>query len=403
MRGLFKYGYTAFVYLYYVAIKLASCFAPKARLWLKGREDIWNRIGYVDLKNCIWFHASSLGEFEQISFLIKRVREEFPDQKILVSFFSPSGYEYRKDFQFADVVCYIPWEFESDIDRFIDIVSPKIVFWVRYDFWECVLTKLKTKNIPVILLNGVFRFNYSSVYQYQLKRVLPLFSELYVINSNCQLVLNELGFNSEIISDTRFDRMEEIRNQDWSENTIEQFIGSRPVYVFGSIWPSDIEFISKLQQGDEQWIIVPHEVDEKNISEIQSKLAGSKLFNDELQDIKGSRILILNKIGLLSKLYRYASVVYVGGGFGKVVHSLVEPLAYACPIVIGTNISKSEEAIDLLAEGLVYQTNGHDLSQKLFEASTEKDIMKSLRRNYFQGKIGSTDKIMNLYLKNSDI
>jgi 3-deoxy-D-manno-octulosonic-acid transferase len=197
--------------------------------------------------------------------------------------------------------------------------------------------------------------------------------------------------------------MEEIRNQDWSENTIEQFIGSSPVYVFGSIWPSDIEFISKLQQGDEQWIIVPHEVDEKNILEIQSKFAASRLFTDELQDIKGSRILILNKIGLLSKLYRYASVVYVGGGFNKVVHSLVEPLAYACPIVIGTNISKSEEAIDLLAEGLVYQTNGHNLSQKMQDANAENDIMKSLRRNYFQRKIGSTDKIMNLYLKNSDI
>jgi 3-deoxy-D-manno-octulosonic-acid transferase len=403
MRVLFKYGYTAFVYLYYAAIKLASCFVPKARLWLKGREDIWSRIGNADLKNCIWFHASSLGEFEQISFLVKRVREEFPDQKILVSFFSPSGYEQRKNFQFADAVCYIPWEFEADVDRFLDIVCPQIVFWVRYDFWECILTKLKAKNVPVILLNGVFRSNYSSVYQYQLKRVLPLFSDLYVINSNSQLVLKEMEFNSEIMSDTRFDRMEEIRNQEWSEITIEQFIATSPVYVFGSTWPSDIEFVSKLEQGDEQWIIVPHEVDEKNISEIQAKFMGSRLFTDELQDIKGSRILILNKIGLLSKLYRYASAVYVGGGFNKVVHSLVEPLAYACPIVIGTNTSKSEEAIDLLNEGLVYQTNGHDLSQKLLEASTEKDIMKSLRRNYFQEKIGSTDKIMNLYLKNSDI
>ncbi|MFY7861069.1 MAG: 3-deoxy-D-manno-octulosonic acid transferase, partial [Chitinophagales bacterium] len=364
MSRLFKYGYTAFVYLYYAAIKLVSWFFPKAHLWLKGREDVWARIGNIDLKNCIWFHASSLGEFEQISFLIKRIREELPNQKILVSFFSPSGYEHRKDFQYADAVCYLPWDFEADVERFLDIVSPKIVFWVRYDFWECMLTKLKTKSVPVILLNGVFRSNYSSLYQFQLKRILPLFSQLYVINSNSQLILNEFGFNAEIMADTRFDRMDEIRNQEWSENVIEQFIGTNPVYMFGSAWSSDIEFISKLKQGNEQWIIVPHEVDEKNISDIQAKFEGSRLFTDKLQDIKDSHILILNKIGLLSKLYRYASVVYVGGGFNKVVHSLVEPLAYACPIVIGTNISKSEEAIDLLNEGLVYQTNGDDLSQK---------------------------------------
>ncbi len=391
--------YNAFLALYYFGVWLFSLKNAKAKQWIKGRKTTHKYLSNFRDTNCLWFHASSLGEFEQISFLIETIKQKFPREKILVTFFSPSGYEMKKNFPFADHILYLPFDFFNSIKPFIDSIQPKMVFWVRYEFWINTLEYLKEKNIPLILLNGVFRKNISFLYKPYLKSCLRSFSEIAVINKSSQENLDVLGFSSTVIYDTRFSRMRQVAQNAFEDKIIQHFVQAERVVICGSIWANDDEILHSTIQHrkDIHWILAPHEVDAPRIAQLLSSYPHAQKYSQYEESIP-TNILIIDCIGLLARLYRYADLAYVGGGFNKVVHSLVEPLAYSLPVIIGKNIAKSEEAIDFLHLGFVRKITSNEEFQSVLNDLLANDnlIIRKEKKHYFDQRVDSIDKILNL-------
>lgn len=390
-------AYNLFIYGYYLVIKLATFFSPKARLWVNGRKETFDIIKQSNLKNCIWLHASSLGEFEQISYLIEQIKKRYPNEKILVSFFSPSGYEIKKNFSHADVVVYLPFDFKARMDKFIEIIDPKLVFWVRYEFWLNTLASLNEKNIPTYLLNAVFRENTSIFYKPILTKALSYFTKIYVISEQSKVNLEKLGFDSDILYDTRYDRMAQVVQMPFVDNIIQTFAKNEKLVICGSTWKSDDDVISKTinSSKDIQWILIPHEINKERIEQLCEIYPEAQLYTDYDPNNK-TKILIVNTMGYLSKIYRYADAIYVGGGFGKVVHSIVEPLAYSLPIIVGKNIAKSEEASEFVHHKLVKQIiNSRQFNQEVYQILSQDNLPENKRkRKIFVNRQGSVDKLL---------
>lgn len=397
-----SFVYSLFLRLYYIGIQLFSLMNGKAKLWLTGRREQEQKWRNSSLKNCIWFHTSSLGEFEQVSYLIETIKSKYPSEKILVTFFSPSGYEVKKNFKYADEALYLPFDFKDNVNSFIVTVQPKLVFWVRYEFWLNTLTKLKEDKIPVILLNGVFRNNISFLYKLYLKKCLRCFSEIAVINTQSQENLNELGFSSSLIYDTRYSRMNQVLQSPFEDKIIQHFVHHDKVVVCGSIWSKDDEILTNSinEHQDIRWILVPHEVDHRRIKELSMRYPNAQLYSS-YDENKTNQILIIDCIGLLSRVYRFADLAYVGGGFNKVVHSLVEPLAYSLPIIIGPRIEKSEEAKDFVALGFAKKIRTSFEFEKELSSALTIDLTNSRkqRQTFFSERVDSIDKILDLAKK----
>jgi 3-deoxy-D-manno-octulosonic-acid transferase len=396
------YLYKVFLYLYYYVVYFLAIKNIKAKQWIEGRKNFKSKIDGLGLNNCIWFHASSLGEFEQISYLIETIRKNHPHEKLLVSFFSPSGYEMKKNFQYADHVMYLPFDFESDVRYFIETIQPTLVFWVRYEFWLNVLSELKTRDIPVILLNGVFRSNTSLFYKPYQKKCLACFTEIGVINQNSKLNLEQLGFSSTIIADTRYGRMKQIVQVPFEDHVIQDFVNHDKVIICGSIWSNDDEIIRKkiIACSDMQWILVPHEVHASRVQELQDQFPTAQRYSQYDSSVK-TNILIIDMIGILSRLYRFADIAYVGGGFDKVVHSLVEPLAYSLPIIIGKNIEKSEEAKEYVALNFASQVFTPSEFSNTIDSilSTDQSETKRQKIEYFADHANSMEIILRMMTK----
>ncbi|MCE2961896.1 MAG: 3-deoxy-D-manno-octulosonic acid transferase [Chitinophagales bacterium] len=391
--------YNAFLVFYYFAVWLFSSKNAKAKQWIEGRKTTHSYLSNFRDTNCLWFHASSLGEFEQISFLIETIKQKFPHEKILVTFFSPSGYEMKKNFPFADHILYLPFDFFSSIKPFIECIQPKMVFWVRYEFWLNTLEYVREKDIPLILLNGVFRNNISFLYKPYLKSCLRSFSEIAVINKSSQLNLDALGFCSTVIYDTRYSRMRQVALNPFEDKIIQHFVQTEKVVICGSIWANDDEILNTTirHRNDIHWILAPHEVDDSRIAQLLSYYPHAQKYS-QYEESKPTNILIIDCIGLLARLYRYADLAYVGGGFNKVVHSLVEPLAYSLPVIIGKNITKSEEAIDFIQLGFVRKITSDQEFQSALNALLANDNLsiRKEKEHYFEQRVDSIDKILNL-------
>lgn len=395
-------GYNLFLIVYRFGLGIASLFLPKAKLWVEGRKQIWQDISKKEIKGCIWFHAASLGEFEQISYLIQRYRAENPSAIILLTFYSPSGYEVKKNYSYADIVTYLPFDFTRNIDRFLATVQPQMVLWVRYEFWMNMLVEIHRRDIPLYLLNGVFRQSILPFYLPILKKSLAQFSKLYTINLASQVALKKWGYDSEILPDTRYDRMQSVAKEEFLDTIIAHFIENKNVLISGSTWLMDEQIIQGSLTAMDKWIIVPHEVHEDRIVQIVQIFPDSQRYS-QYDKNRDSNVLIIDTIGMLSKIYRYATIVYVGGGFDKVVHSLVEPLAYSKPIIIGQNIAKSEEAKAYTQDGIAVQIgNSEEMKnaiQRIMSGNREQDTQR--RKEYFDAHTGSTDKIIELLKKNT--
>lgn len=402
MPFFYHFCYSIFLRLYYCTAYVLSFFQKKAYLWIDGRRELTSLLSNRDLTGCLWFHASSLGEFEQVSFVIEKIKETYPHEKILVSFFSPSGYEMRKNFKYADAVIYLPFDFKKDVRQFLEIIRPKIVIWVRYEFWYHTLSEIKKRGIPLYLLNGVFRDRVSCLYRPILIRSLSCFSKIFVINEASKSIVAKFGYSAILLPDTRYDRVHSISNKPFEDSIISDFCsGDLKVVVCGSTWPRDEFYIKEVISSDTKWIIVPHEINQRHLDFIAKLFPRSQRYT-QYQKNSPSNILIIDTIGLLSRVYRYADLVYVGGGFNKVVHSLSEPLVYGHPIIIGRNIEKSEEAKTYLALSLIYQIHSPAEFRKRVESLlVEKgDSDREKREHYFQSQLGSTDKLMNLIVNN---
>ena len=361
--------YSLGIYLYALLVRLVAALGHrKARAMVRGQHDTWRilREKIDPTARYVWFHAASLGEFEQGLPLIERLRREQPSRKILLTFFSPSGYEVRKDYKGADVVCYLPFDSPTAARRFIKWARPEMAFFIKYEFWRNYIDVLSKKSIPIYSVSSIFRPGqiFFRWYGRKYARCLRRITHFFVQNERSVELLRTIGVqdNVTIVGDTRFDRVIDIRNNARPLPLVEQFTRAKEdsnaapfVLVAGSSWQPDEDIILDYvnRHPDLRLVIAPHVVNNAHIQEIEQKLTTPALRYSQatLENVDDYRVLIIDGYGLLSSIYRYATVAYVGGGFGVGIHNVPEAAVYGIPVVIGPNHQRFAEAMALIANG----------------------------------------------------
>ena len=401
-------------FLYSIAIRLYSGFVAlasllgneKAKLWWNGRKNQWKNLISVNKNDeWIWIHVSSLGEFEQGLPVIESLKSDFPKYKLLLTFFSPSGYEPRKNFQLADKVAYMPSDTLHNAKRLIKNFNIKAAFFVKYDFWFNYMKVLKKNNIPLYYISALlhpdhyfFKF-YSSWFRKQLRNV----SHFFVQNEETAKLLKYIGLeNATVTGDTRFDRVYEIAKQSKSFPEIENFIAGRHCIIAGSSWPADERFIipfSKKMPDNYCLIIAPHDISDSHIKQITSQLDNYVLYSQQsTANGKQPTVLVINTIGILKQIYKYARFAYVGGGFMSSIHNTQEALVFGCPVVVGPKYHKFVEAVDLVRDGGMFSVNNQQEFDEIFEKLMNDDSFynkaSGICQDYIQLSIGATEKIM---------
>lgn len=364
-------------------------------------------------KDNVWIHCASVGEFEQGRPLMESIRRQYPHCNIILTFFSPSGYEVRKDYDGADYVFYLPMESRENARRFITAIQPKLVLWIKYEFWYCYLTELKTQNIPVLMVAGLFREGqpffkwYGSIW----RAMLHCFYHFFLQNEKSIELLKTVGIsnNTSLGGDTRFDRVIEIAGQFEPIPLIEQFCGSSKVIVLGSTWESDeAEWTHYVKIHPEiKFIFAPHEIDSVTISDLQKEFPGAILFSALKQGgADGSaHVLIIDNFGMLSRLYHYAHITYVGGGFNASgIHNVLEAAVHGKPVIHGPEYEKFAEVVELVETGAgICIENALELEKVLDELWSNKQLLETkseTARRYVHSKAGATKKIMDFIQEN---
>ena len=406
--------YSIAIRSYSGAIAIASLFGnKKAQLWWKGRKNQWENLKSVNKNDeWIWVHVSSLGEFEQGLPVIERLKQNFPKYKILLTFFSPSGFEPRKNFQLADKVAYMPSDTMSNAKKLIKNFNIKAAFFVKYDFWFNYMKVLKKNNIPLYYISALLHKDhyffkpYSFWFRKQLKNV----THYFVQNDETAQLLKSIDINDVTITgDTRFDRVFEIARQSQSFPEIENFINGRQCIIAGSSWQPDEKLLipfSKEMPDNYCLIIAPHDISDSHIKQITSQLDDYVLYS-QLTTVNGQqssngnkncKVLIIDAIGILKKIYKYARFAYVGGGFMSSIHNTQEALVFGCPVVIGPKYHKFVEAVDLVEAGGMFSVSNKKEFDNIFEQLMNDedfyDKASGICQDYIQLSIGATDKIV---------
>jgi 3-deoxy-D-manno-octulosonic-acid transferase len=386
-------------------VKLLALFSPKMKLFVDGRKEVFSilksKINTTD--KTIWFHAASLGEYEQGLPVIEKIKVQYPNHKIVVTFFSPSGYEVRKNNTVADATVYLPLDTKSNAQKFIKAINPELVFFIKYEYWPNYLNKLKKLEIKTYLISGIFRENQAFFKWYGgfYRNALKTFDYFFVQNESSKNLIQSIGFNNVKISgDTRFDRVIAILERDNSLDFIEQFKDNKTTIVIGSSWPKDenllVNYINNAQ-SNLKFIIAPHNIKSEQIANLKSQITKSTiLFSENVEtrhalSIQEKNVFIIDTIGILTKIYSYADIAYVGGGFGNPgVHNILEPATFGVPIVIGPNYSHFAEAIALVhQEGCVSISNQNELDEAFDNLISNEDV------RHEKGHICSTFVQMN--------
>jgi len=414
---LSKFLYNLFLFLYSCGIRVAAIANPKARKWIIGRHNIFATINSkLKTQNSkpIWMHCASLGEFEQGRPLLEELKAINPKQKIVLTFFSPSGYEVMKDYKGADYVFYLPMDSPANAKKFLDAVNPSLVLWVKYEYWFYYLTEIKRRNIAALLVSGIFRNNqpffkwYGDIW----RKMLESFTYFFVQNKESQQLLATLGFKEQVTlnGDTRFDRVLEIADSFTPVAGIEKFCGDSQVIVAGSTWEEDeIELLHFVNvHKNVKFIIAPHDIDKANIKDVKDEFPRS-IFYSELENQQQTTIndqhlapnvLIIDNIGMLSRLYKYATVTYVGGGYGADgVHNVLEPAVYGKPVVFGPVYEKFDEAIGLVNAGGAISIDGGPVKveavlNSLLHDEAERKKMGAAAKKFVGDNAGASKKII---------
>ena len=407
--GLFIYNFS--IWFYHFIVWACSAWNNKAKLFTKGRENIFDKIKDKiagNNKKVAWFHCSSLGEFEQARPVIEGFKKINPDFFIFITFFSPSGYEARKNYNGADAVFYLPKDTLSNAERLIDITKPVIAYFVKYDFWFHYLSTLKKNNVPAILFSANFRENqlffkpYGSFY----RKILFLFSNIFVQNEKSAILLKKIKYYASLAGDTRFDRVIENANLVKTFPLIEKFKNNYKILIAGSTWSEDVnilvELINKFE-GPLKFIIAPHEIKEKYLQEIENKTNPKTLrfsMADE-NNVEEAVLLIIDNIGMLSSLYQYGNIAYVGGGFKQGLHNILEPAVFGLPILFGPekDFQKFPEAKEMMEADAAFTVKNESELIKIIEKLTKDENFKfetgENAKKYILANTGATDKILN--------
>ena len=402
--------YSLAIRCYSGMISLASLLGnAKARLWSQGRRKQWDRLKSDDSDaEWIWFHVSSLGEFEQGLPLIEKIKERYPKYKLLLTFFSPSGYEPRKNFQLADKVAYMPSDTLTNAKRLVDNFNIKAAFFVKYDFWFNYMKVLNDNDIPLYYISALLHSNhyFFKFYAYWFRKQLRYVKHYFVQNEETENLLKSIGIvNVTVTGDTRFDRVYDIARQSQSFPEIENFINGRKCIIAGSSWQTDERFlIPFIERMPENYcmIIAPHDISDSHINQITSQLKDYRLYTEIQQPTANSQqptVLVVNTIGILKKIYRYARFAYVGGGFMSSIHNTQEALVYGCPVVIGPKYHKFVEAVDLVKDGGMFSVSNqqelNDIFERLINDEVFYDKVSNICQDYVKLSIGATEKILN--------
>ncbi len=419
--------YRLFLWLYRCGAIALSPFNSKAKHWLSGRKNAFSNLRTFvsnETREIVWFHCASLGEFEQARPLLEGIHARYPAYSILLSFFSPSGYEIRKNYKEANYVTYLPMDGPANARAFVATVKPKLVVWVKYEYWHFYLQEISQRNIPLLLVSGIFRQeqpffkSWGSFHRQMLSR----FSYLFVQNQASKKLLGSVGFSTNVAvsGDTRFDRVIEIAGQSATVASIEQFIEGSPVIIAGSTWGEDEEELDHFANTHPEikFIIAPHEIDEDHLKDIEKLFRNSIRYSaficaeerrvpNALPNLRDPipNTLIIDNIGMLASLYQYATIAYIGGGFGNDgVHNVLEAAVYGKPVVFGPVYEKFVEAVELVDLGGAFCVENalelEETLQWLLENATDYEKAAKASRDYVYANRGATQKIMDYIQEN---
>jgi len=412
MRLLYSIG----IFLYGLLLRILAPFHTKARLMVTGRKDWYLRMKQsVDSsQKHIWFHFASLGEFEQGRPVLEAVKNNYLDHKIIVTFYSPSGYEIRKNTNLADHVFYLPYDTAQNAKLFLDLINPSFAVFTKYEYWYYYFEGLHSRSIPLFIVSAIFRPEqiFFQAYGTFFLKILGFVTYFFVQNEESVRLLKEYGIrNAGLAGDTRFDRVIDLPKVRKEIPLIGDFVGTAPVLVAGSTWPEDEKLLKELFQQFSEYklILAPHEINEGHIVSIlnlwPAALRFSKMAEYETVTLTEAKVLIIDNIGLLSSLYGYGEVAYIGGGFGVGIHNTLEAATYGMPVLFGPNFKKFQEAKDLIEQGGGFSFADIkgliDVFERLQDQSKRVEAAKSARQ-YVQQKAGATPIIMK-YLKNANL
>ncbi|CAG0992246.1 3-deoxy-D-manno-octulosonic-acid transferase [Flavobacteriales bacterium] len=401
--------YTFAIHLYTQGIYIASSFNTKAKKWIKGRKK-WRTELKEKIKdeNYFWVHCASLGEFEQGRPLIEKLKKEHPHIPVLLSFFSPSGFEIRKNYVFADVVCYLPSDTPKNVKQFLDLVKPSAAFFIKYEFWFNYLNEIKERNIPCYLVSGVFRPNqhFFKFYGNWFKKHLTGFTFFFLQNEESCLLLKKIGFTNYLkTGDTRFDRCMENAAFAKEIASIKEFKENQFLVVAGSSWPSEEKiiaaYINKQQQGV-KCIIAPHEIHEAHLKFIESLFTVPivRYSKARKENIQNAQVLLIDNIGMLSSLYQYADMAIIGGAFHSRLHNSLEAAVFGIPILFGPNYHKNVEAKDLIERKAAFSFSTlfefTECMEKFLNESSFTAESGNAAKSYMAENTGATDKILKI-------
>lgn len=405
--------YNIITLLAFQLLKLASFFSPKMKLFVDGRKSVFQTLAdkIQTSDKTIWFHAASLGEYEQGLPVIEAIKKQFPAHKIVVTFFSPSGYEVRKNNTSANVTVYLPLDTISNAKQFIELVHPEIAFFIKYEYWPNYLNELKNQNIKTYLISGILRENQAFFKWYGgfYRNALKTFEFFFVQNESSKKLLQSIGFNNVKVSgDSRFDRVVSILERDNSLDFIQQFKDNKTTIVIGSSWPKDesllVNYIND-SSDNVKFIIAPHNIKSEQIQELKNSITKKTILFSEKDsvDILNCNVFIIDTIGILTKIYSYADIAYVGGGFGNPgVHNILEPATFGVPVVIGPNYLHFAEATALVnMEGCISIQNQIQLNEAfdlLLHNEDERLEKGHICSTFVQMNKGATKTIMEYIL-----
>lgn len=414
MNTCFVFIYQLAIRLYGLAIRIAAWFQPKAKQWVEGRKDIFIRLEKAfreETATIIWIHCASLGEFEQGRPLIEKLKAKHPSYKIILTFYSPSGYEIRKNYALADYVFYLPLDTPVNAQRFISIVQPKMVFFVKYEFWYFYLITLKEQKIPYYLIAGVFRRNqlfFKSYGKWYLEAIKG-FEQLFLIDQASVAIVNRHGLRQvQLTGDPRIDRVATIAQNAPRIEVITDFKGEKKLFILGSAhekdWRIFFSFITIIQNKNyfENWrfMIAPHEISADQLIKIehQAPLPITRYTNwSNHNKLPSNSLLLLDTIGQLSAAYQYGDIAFIGGGFDKSIHNILEPAAFGLPILFGPNYQKFQEAKDLIEQGGAVSIRAEQDLVSVFNNWLEKvevAVDGEVAKSYIKKNMGGTERIM---------
>jgi 3-deoxy-D-manno-octulosonic-acid transferase len=401
------------MWLYERAIGIAALRNKKAKQWKEGRRNIFAKMAAAIKPNerIVWVHAASLGEFEQGRPIIEQIKREQPEIKILLTFFSPSGYEIRKNYEGADYIFYLPIDRRSCARRFIEIVRPEAAIFIKYEFWLNYLAELRERNIPTYIVSTIFRRNsiFFRPWGGAWRKALGTFSTLFVQNEESKQLLKEIGITNVVVAgDTRFDRVAAIAKAAKKIPLIERFKGESPLFVAGSTWGPDEQILIELINDNPsiRFVIAPHEMDEARIKHLIASIKGGAVrYTDssEDSDFSQQQVLILDTVGILSSVYGYATWSYIGGGFGVGIHNTLEAATFGLPIAFGPKYQKFKEACDMVALGAAKSITSYDELKQWFEPlRDDKELLTKVSgsaKGYAEANCGATELIVKAVLK----